>query len=443
MAYIPHTDEDRAEMLATIGVESLDDLFTDIPTDMRLDEPLHIPPAHDEHALVGHLSHLAEKNRSDLCCFLGAGVYDHFIPATVGTVLSRGEFLTSYTPYQPELSQGYLQAIYEFQSMVCELTGMDMANASMYDGGTALAEAALLAHGANGRDVVVVSEGVHPHYRQIVKTFCWSAGLQYREVALADGVTTSADNLEGVACLLFQQPNFLGVLEDVGALTTGVQAAGGLSVCCADPFALGVLRPPGEFGVDIVVSEAQALGSPMGFGGPGLGLFAVREALVRRLPGRVVGMTQDVEGRRGFVMTLRTREQDIRREKATSNICTNQALVALAATVYLSALGKTGFRRVAEACVQNAHYAAERLSTIPGVQLRFPTRRFAYEFVLKLPRPADAVRDELLEAGYLAGLPLGQHYQDMEDCLLTCVTEVRTKEEIDGFVEAVRKAVRP
>jgi glycine dehydrogenase subunit 1 len=440
MRYVPHTDEDRSEMLAAIGVNSLDQLFEDIPPDLRLRKPLNIPHSLDEHELYKFMSGLAEKNRR-LTCFAGAGVYEHFIPAAVGALLSRGEFLTSYTPYQPELSQGYLQSIYEYQSMVCALTGMDMANASMYDAGTALAEAALLAHGVKGRPKVVASAAIHPHYREIVRTFCWSMGLVYEELPAEGGSTPVPALGEDTACLLFQYPNFFGVIEDAGALADATHKAGALAVCCSEPISLGVLKPPGELGADIVVGEGQPLGNAMGYGGPLLGMFAVKEELVRRLPGRIVGMTRDLDGKRGFVMTLRTREQDIRREKATSNICTNQALIALAASMYMSSMGKTGFRSVAETCVRKAHYAASRLAELPGVSLRFPETRFAFEFVLQLSKQAVGVRDALLEKGILAGVPLGPHYSGMDNCLLTCVTEVRTKDEIDGFVRAIGEVV--
>jgi glycine dehydrogenase subunit 1 len=443
MRYVPHTDEDRAEMLAAIGATDLDDLFQDVPDELRLKQPLGIPESLDEHALMKYMGGLAAESKpsSHLTCFLGAGCYDHFIPATVGTVISRGEFLTSYTPYQPELSQGYLQTIYEFQSMICELTGMDVTNASLYDGATALAEGALLAVGETGRNRILASEAIHPHYRQVVKTMAWSADCEYEEIPAEGGATHIAGIGDDVACVLLQYPNFFGVIEDARGAVSAAHDAGALAVCCSDPIALGVLNPPGAFGADVVVGEGQPLGSAMGFGGPLLGLFSVKREHVRRLPGRVVGVTQDSEGRRGFVMTLRTREQDIRREKATSNICTNQALVALAATVYMTALGKRGFRQVAEDCVRNAHYAAERLTAVPGVCLKFPNKPFAFEFVLELPRPAAEVRDALVEKGILAGLPLGDYYPGTENCLLTCVTEVRTKDEIDGFAEALKEVL--
>jgi len=431
-------------MLSVVGVGSLDELFQDIPDDLRLKGLLDLPQSLDEHALYKYLADMSAKNldSSKLTCFLGAGSYDHFIPASVGTVLSRGEFLTSYTPYQPELSQGYLQTIYEFQSMIAEIMGMDVANASLYDAGSGLAEAALLAHGANGKKRVLVSAGVHPNYRQIIKTFTWSAGLSYDELPLSSGATAEAELGEDACCVIAQHPNFLGVLENVEGLVERTHRSGALSVFCSDPIALGVLRPPGQYGADIMVGEGQPLGSPMGFGGPLLGLFAVTNELVRRIPGRVVGLTKDMDGNRGFVMTLRTREQDIRRERATSNICTNQALIALAATVYMTAVGKNGFRQVAETCVQKAHYAAERLTSIPGVSLKFPDRRFGFEFVLSLPKNAAQVRDRLIGQGVLAGLPLGDYFPEMDNALLTCVTEVRTKSEIDRFVELMAEALR-
>lgn len=448
MSYIPHTEEDRRSMLETIGVSSIRELFKDIPDHLYLEQPLPIPPALDEHALFRHAAELAGRNANllEYTSFLGAGVYDHFVPAVVSTISERGEFLTAYTPYQPEASQGLLQSIYEYQTMICELTGMEVSNASMYDAATALAEAALMACQITGRSQVVVSQGMHPHYRQVLRTYLWASAHEWVEVPLQEGLT----DLEGLqrvlsdrtACVAVQYPNFLGLIELLAPLVEATQRVGALSVVCADPISLGVLKPPGAYGADIVIGEGQALGNAMGFGGPLLGFFACKQAYVRRLPGRLVGQTTDVEGRRGFVMTLRTREQDIRREKATSNICTNEALCALMATVYLAALGKQGFRQVAVTCTQKAHYAADRLSAIEGVRLRFPKGHFFKEFVLQLPKDPAWVRDRLLEEKILAGLPLGGFYPELADCLLVCVTETRTREEIDRFAEGLGQAVK-
>lgn len=426
-------------MLDTIGVDTLEDLLTPIPEPLRIRGELDVPHAMDEHHLLGHLFELSRQNRnclSDLVCFLGAGIYDRYIPASVGAVISRGEFLTAYTPYQPELSQGYLQTIYEFQTMVAELYGMDVANASMYDGATATAEAAIMAYGVTGKREVVVSEALHPHYRQVLDTYCRSAGLSVRTLSALEGATFGVEEGpklgDDTACIVVQSPNFFGVIEDLAAARAMADVSKALLVVVADPVSCALLRPPGHYGADIVVGEGQPLGIAMGFGGPALGLFTCKREYVRRIPGRIVGRTTDEQGRVGYVMTLRTREQDIRREKATSNICTNQALMALAATVHLSALGSTGMRKVAEASVRNAQYALAQL-TRNGASLKFPQRKVFCEFVISLPRLAEEVRDRLLERGILAGLPLGGFWPNMSNDLLVAVTEIRTKAEIDRF----------
>jgi glycine dehydrogenase subunit 1 len=440
MSYIPHTEEDRRAMLAAIGVESIADLFTDIPQELQLKEPLNLPPALDPHNILATLREYSRQNRSldEMVSFLGAGVYQHAVPSAVAALIGRGEFLSAYTPYQPEASQGYLQTIYEFQTMICELTGMEVANASMYDGATATAEAAVMAHGVTGREKIVVSRALHPHYRECIHTYAPAVGCTVVE-ALWDDLEAAID--EQTACVVWQYPDFFGRVLNPSRLVTRAKDAGALTVCATEPVSLGVLRPPGDFGVDVVVGEGQPLGVPMGYGGPHVGFFCVKKELVRAIPGRIVGRTHDKDGRRGFVMTLRTREQDIRREKATSNICTNQALMALAATIYMSLLGKQGFREVAEACVRNAHYCAEQLLRIPGVSMLFPDDPFAFEFAVRLPRDAEAVRDALLEQGILAGLPLGRFYDDRRDCLLIAVTEVRTRTEIDRFASELAKVV--
>lgn len=442
MPYIPHTEEDRSAMLKTIGVESVEDLFVEIPADLRLQRPMDVPTALDEHALFVHLKSLADKNTNllDTVCFLGAGIYDRFIPSSVGTVISRGEFLTAYTPYQPEASQGYLQTIYEYQTMVAELYGMDLANASMYDGGTAMAEAAVMASGVNGRNVVDVSEAVHPHYRQILKTYCWSIGMEVREVPTKDGATVDWSSVgDDSACVIVQYPNFFGVIEDLALARDSARGAGAQFIVVADPAAMGILPPPGQFDADVVVGEGQPLGIAMGFGGPLLGLFATKREHARRIPGRIVGRTTDEQGRWGYTMTLRTREQDIRREKATSNICTNEALMALAATVYMAAVGKNGMRHIAEVTVRNTQYALAEL-TKSGAKIKFSGKVFG-EFVLELPKDATIVQKTLLEKGILAGLPLGAYYKGMDNCLLTAVTEIRTKEQIDDFARALKAAL--
>lgn len=444
MSYTPHTPEDRAAMLAAIGAASVADLFADIPTSARLQSPLRLPGPLSEMELQQHMRGLAHRNldTGKLVCFLGAGVYDHFAPAVVDAVISRGEFATSYTPYQPELSQGMLQSIYEFQSLICGLTAMDMANASMYDGATAMAEAALMLCAVTGRNEVVVSRAVHPHYRQVLRTYCDASAVNLVECGFSDGRTDSASLADSVsdrtACVAIQYPNFFGCVEDLAALTDVAQRHGVRSVVAADPVALGLLRPPGEFGVDVVVGEGQGLGAPMGYGGPLLGFFACKSEYQRRFPGRIVGLTHDSEGRRGFTMTLRTREQDIRREKATSNICTNEALVALAATVHLCALGPRGLRDAATLCLQKAHYAHDRMAELHALRPSFPAP-FVKEFAVAVDtrRPVRDLCRSMVGRGFLAGYPLDEAYPELPNHLLVAVTERRTRDEIDAFVQAL------
>ncbi len=432
MSYIPNTDEDRAEMLAAIGATSLDDLFAPIPEPLRLQRPLGIPPRMDQVTLAKHLSKLAAKNlHADAYpCFLGAGIYDHYVPPTVGAITGRSEFYTSYTPYQPEMSQGVLQSIFEFQSLLCLLLGMDVANASMYDGATALAEAALMAGDLTGRKKVVVLASVHPTYREVLDTYLRHLDMK-AEVVTEIGEGGVGDD---VAAILVQQPNFFGCLEDAARLSQAAHAAGALLVACVDPISLGLLTPPGEYDADIVVGEGQGLGCPMGYGGPLLGFFACKNKYVRRLPGRIVGETTDGDGKRAFVMTLRTREQDIRRERATSNICTNEALYALAATVYMATMGKQGLRQVADLCLQKSHYAASEIAGLPGYALVFPDAPFFKEFVVRTPISPELINVRLLDQGIVGGLPLGPLYPEMDNALLLCVTEQRTKDEIDALV---------
>lgn len=443
MPYIPHTEADRQAMLATIGASSIDELFREIPENLRLTPgSLNLPPALDEPRLMAHLHELAGKNvnLADTACFLGAGIYDRYIPATVGAVISRGEFLTAYTPYQPEASQGYLQTIYEFQTMVSELYGMDLANASMYDGATSLAEAAIMATGIKKRNKVAVSEAVHPHYRQVLDTYCWSMGIEVVTLPTPDGETVDYSAAEGASCILVQYPNFFGVIEDLAAARSAADRIGGLMIVSADPVACALLKAPGDFGADIVVGEGQPMGVAMGLGGPLVGLFACKKEFIRQIPGRIVGRTKEAHGDRpGYVMTLRTREQDIRREKATSNICTNEALMALATTVYMTALGKNGMRQIAESSVRNTQYAIKKL-TEAGAKVRFTGKVFC-EFVVELPKDATEVRDALLAKGILAGLPLESFYSDLKNTLLVAVTELRTKDQIDTFAAALQGAL--
>jgi len=440
MPYIPHTKEDRLAMLQTIGAKSVDDFFSEIPEQLRLTVDLGIPSALDEYAIGKALAAIGSKNRSldKVTNFLGAGIYEHYSPSIVMELISRGEFLSAYTPYQPEVSQGYLQTIYEFQSMICAITGMEVCNASMYDGATSLAEACVMAVGVTGRDRILISDAVHPHYRDCVQTFAEAIGCEVQE-APEPFLRERVDR--DVACVVFQYPDFFGRIHDPHETIREAHAHGALAVAVCEPIALGAIEPPGTMECDVVVGEAQPMGVPMGFGGPLVGYFCVKRGLVRAIPGRIVGRTQDAQGNRGFVMTLRTREQDIRREKATSNICTNQALMALCTTVWMSAVGKSGFKEMAETCVRKAHYALEKLTAIAGVKPAFPGEPFAFEFAIDLERDAGEVRDLLLEADILAGLPLGDYYPEHKNSLLVAVTEVRSKEEIDRFAAALAKVL--
>lgn len=448
MGYISNTDTDRSEMFTAIGIDSFEELLEPIPSELRFRGNLQLPQALSEQAVVRHLNSLSSMNLDSdrVLSFLGAGIYDHFRPSVVNAIMSRGEFATAYTPYQPELSQGMLQTIYEYQTMICAITGMDISNASMYDASTGLAEAALMATHILDRSEIVISSSVHPNYRQVVATYLRWTGYTLVEVGAPDGVT-ELENLRSAvstrtAAVLFQHPNFFGAIEDVQSLVDIAHSVGALSIACVDPISLGLLKPPGEFGVDIVVGEGQSLGTPMGYGGPLLGFFACNKKFIRSFPGRVVGATVDQQGRRGYTMTLRTREQDIRREKATSNICTNQALIALCATVYLAEVGKIGLHKVADLCLQKAHYCMQHLTEIPGVKLQFPDARFFKEFAVSLPISARVLNERLLAKGILGGLDLTNHYPTIGNSLLVCVTETKTREDIDTFVSAVREALQ-
>ena len=443
MSYIPNTDADRAAMLGTIGVDSIEALFADIPETVRFPD-LDLPAPLSEMEVARLLQDLSELD-ADLghnACFLGAGAYRHFVPAAVDHILRRGEFYTAYTPYQPEISQGTLTSIYEYQTMICQLTGMDVANASMYDGASALAEAALMAARVTRRDSIVVSSAVHPEYREVVRTYTQGIGLPIQDVSYLPGEgTTDLDVLakqvnQDTACVILQYPNFFGCLEGLEAAAEIAHEQGALLVVAADPIALGMLKPPGELGADIVVGEGQSLGSPLQFGGPYLGFFACRQRYMRRMPGRLIGMTTDTEGRRSFVMTLQAREQHIRREKATSNICTNEALVALAATVYLALMGKQGLRKAAELSYHKAHYAARRIAEIEGFDLAF-SRPFFKEFAVKTPLPPAEINARLLEHHIIGGYDLGQAYPELGQAMLLCVTEMNPKDEIDRLVDAL------
>ena len=446
MRYIGNTPQQQKEMLRAIGVESVEDLLTRIPTKARLARPLNVLAAMAEMDLIRHMRGLAARNAhaDDYVCFLGGGAYDHYIPSPINSLISRGEFFTAYTPYQPEASQGTLRTIYEYQTLICELTGMDVANASIYDGASALAEAALMAHAVTGRTELVVSRGVNPLSRQVVVTYCEGPRLRIREIPVTDG-STDLEALRKVvtsktAGVLIQSPNFFGCLEEVAQAAEIAHAAGALLVLSVDPVSLGLLAAPGTLGADIVVGEGQGLGVPLSYGGPYLGLFAAKRELIRRIPGRLAGATLDLDRQRGFVLTLQTREQHIRREKATSNICTNVALCALMATIYMALIGKQGLRKVGELALAKAHYAAEILTRVPGVRLRF-SAPFFKEFVLQLPTSSERVVKRLMKERIHGGIPLKTYDRSLKDCLLVAVTEKRTRAEIDAYAEALGRAV--
>ena len=428
-------------MLKAVGANSIGDLLKQVPDEYRLAEDLKFPPALDEPSLRNHLSQLAAKSRSvdQKICFLGAGAYDHFIPTVVDHLAMKGEFLTAYTPYQAEASQGSLQAFFEFQTMICQLTGMEVANASLYEGATALAEAALMALNTTGKREIIVSEGVHPHYRQVLKTYLADLPAIYTEIPLKNGVvdTQSLENeMEAdTAAVICQSPNFLGHIEHVETITKFAHANQSLMIQSFNPLSLGLLKRPGETGVDIAVAEGQPLGIPLQFGGPYLGLFTTRMSHVRKMPGRLVGQTVDAEGKRAFCLTLQTREQHIRREKATSNVCTNQGLLALRASVYLAAMGPAGLRQAAQLCYNKTGYLVERLHEA-GISRRFQ-QPFFNEVLVQLDRPVDEVLEEASRQGIAAGYPIGRDYPELSDCLLIAVTEKRTREEIDRLVSVL------
>ena len=442
MDFLPHTPDDDRAMLERIGIGGIDELFDAVPEGVRLDRPLDIPPALSEVELIDHLRGMSKRSRgaSELVCFAGGGSYDHHVPAAVKALASRAEFATSYTPYQPELSQGVLQAIFEFQTLVCELYGMEVANASLYDGANSLAEAVNLAVRATGRERVILGGAVHPHYAAVLETYTSGLGLSIERVPPGASGTVEWDAVDGAgaAAVVVASPNFLGLVEDVAAAAGVARGAGALSICVADPTAMGLLAPPGDQGVDVAVGEGMALGNGLNYGGPAVGLFATRLQHVRQVPGRIAGETLDADGRRAFVLTLQAREQHIRRAKATSNVCTNQTLMAIAASVYLSWLGPEGLRRLGEICVRRTAAAAARLAEVPGCRVRFEGPRFK-EIVLETPHDAAEVGRGLARRGYLAGPALGRWFPGLRNCLLIAVTERRTMDEITGLAEALEK----
>ena len=443
MRYIPNTEADRREMLAELGFESIEDLFANLPEGMRLGRPLDLPSPCSEKALFDLLGELGRRNASSTthACFLGAGSYRHFIPALVPALLSRGEFLTAYTPYQPEVSQGTLQAMYEFQTFVCLLTGMDVANASLYDGASAVAEAALMARRITGRDVFLVADSVHPEYRQVLRTYTANLGVKLVSIPFdgksgrIDEEALAGQRMEKVAGLVVQSPNFFGVIEETADLAEVVHRGGGLLISAvAEPFALGLLKAPGDQGADIVAGEGQSFGNATSFGGPGLGLLAARKEHVRNMPGRIVGRTVDRAGRRGFVLTLSTREQHIRRERATSNICSNEGLCALAAAIFLSAVGRRGLRDVARQNASKARWLHRKIVALPGYRPLFDGP-FFNEFAVTGPGSAGRLRRRLAGKGILGGLDLGRWYRPLKGGLLFCVTENNTRDEMEKLVD--------
>jgi len=442
MRYIPNSPDERRAMLADIGVERIEGLFDQIPEQLRLNEPIGVGEPVSEPELLEYFRALASRNGTDYHSFLGAGAYSHFIPVIIDSLISRAEFFTAYTPYQPELSQGTLQYTFEFQTMICQLTGMEVANASLYDGSTAVAEAVLMAHRVTRRNRFVIAGTLHPHYREVISAYTKNLGLTIDVTAHSEAATIDPGSLElnnSTAALVVQSPNFFGSIEDLQGLADAAHEAGALLiVAVTEPMSFGVLKPPGACDADIVAGETQSFGIPLSYGGPYCGMFATLEKHVRQMPGRLVGEAYDEQGRRGYVLTLSTREQHIRREKATSNICTNQGLFALMATVYLATMGKRGVQEVARQNLQKAHYAASQISKLDGFDLMFGSP-FFNEFVVRTPGPANQVTDRLLEQKIIGGITLERYYPEMRDALLVCVTETTRKNAIDNLVDALAR----
>lgn len=439
MVYIPNSEKDFQEMLETIGVRDFEDLLQSIPDVLKSDRILNLPPPLTEMELEAEIAEIAERNRASdrLINFMGGGAYDHFIPKVVDYILSRPEFKTAYTPYQPEVSQGTLQAMYEYQSMICELTGMGVSNASLYDGASGLAEAAMMARNITGKNRILIAETVHPLYLQVLKTYAGSLGLDIDILParnyVIDPIVLDEKLTSDTAAVILQSPNFFGYAENAPVAAEKAHKAGTLFIQGFDPISLAILKAPGDYGTDIVFGEGQSLGNHLNFGGPYLGLFAADRKYVRKMPGRIIGATEDTQGRRGFVLTLQTREQHIRREKATSNICTNQGLNALAATVYLALLGKCGLRQVAELSTQKAHYLHEKITALKGFD-KVSDEPFFKEFTVYTRIPAAEVVRQAEQAGFLAGVHVGQFYPDRMHELILAVTEKRTKEQMDKLI---------
>ena len=441
MSYISLSPKDKKEMLTKIGISSVEDLFQCIPDDLKVKQKLEVPEALTEPELIRKMEEMAGRNSYHrFLSFLGGGAYSHVIPSVVDYLSSRGEFISPYTPYQPEVSQGTLQIIFEFQTLICQLTGLDIANASLYDGASGAAEAALMAHRLKSKPKILVAKNVHPHYREVIQTYTQNLDLSVDEIAYSNGGGVDFEDLkkkldEDTSAVLIQSPNFFGIIEDVEKISALAHEHEALStVVVAEPVSLGILEAPGNLGADIVTGEGQSFGIPLSFGGPYLGFMACRKEFVRQFPGRIAGETEDVDGKRGFVLTLSTREQFIRRERATSNICTNQAWCALRATIFLELLGKQGLKELAWQNLQKASYAQDKMGRINGSKLKFTGSAFN-EFVLELAKPWEEVDSHLKEKGIIGGLSLAGSYPELANCLLVCITEAHGKEDIDRFVD--------
>lgn len=447
MSYISLSDKDKKEILDKVGVSSLGELFRSIPKNLRLDRELDVPSALTESELIQYFENLEKKNSySEFLSFLGAGAYPHFIPAIVDYLSSRGEFISPYTPYQSEISQGTLQVIFEFQTLICQLTGKDVANASLYDGASAAAEAVLMADRIRGKSKVLVASTIHPQYRSVIKTYTRNLGTMIEEIPFTDNGALDFDLLsqrldEETTAVVYQSPNFFGIVEDIKKISDITNSHQALSIAVvAEPISLGLFKAPGHLGADIVTGEGQSFGIPLSFGGPYLGFMSCSEEFLRQFPGRIAGQTNDLEGNRGFVLTLSTREQHIRRERATSNICTNQAWCALRATIFLETLGKQGLRELAWQNAQKAHYALKRLSGIKGVKRKFNGVTFN-EFVLEFSKSWTDIDEFLRKKGIIGGLSLGNYYPQLNNCALFCVTEMHKKEDIDKLVDSLERAI--